>query len=221
MTITEAIKLQHTVRGFLKKEVPQEVIREVIELARLAPSNSNTQPWHIAVVSGEARQHLQEEVFKEVAQGITPYNEFPPGGVGLKGKYKERQYACAFQYYDSLGIPRDDKEARTKVALRNWQFFDAPHAAFISYPRTMGRASAIDIGIFLQTVMLLLIERGISCCPQGALASYHKPVRKIVPIPEENAILVGLSFGYKDEEHEANHCKMPREDVDSIASFAI
>ena len=199
--------------------MPEAVIREVLEIARFAPSNSNTQPWHLAVVSGEARERLQQAIFAEINDGVKPYPTFPSGGVGLKGVYKERQYACAFGYYGTMGIERDDMPARRALLLKNWEFFGAPHVAFLSMPETMHRANAIDLGIFLQTFMLLLTERGISSCPQGALGSYPGPARKIADIPEGNAILCGVSFGYADTGAQINAVRMDRESVENISSF--
>ena len=221
MNVSEAILRRRTIRAFKDEPVPEEILREVLELARYAPSNSNTQPWRIDIVSGEARQRLQADIFNEINAGTKPYPAFPPGGSGLKGRYKERQRECAFTYYGAVGIDREDKKARAKLSLKNWEFFGAPHAAFLSYPETMHRANAIDIGIFLQTLMLLFVERGIASCPQGALAAYPGPVKAMLPIPEGNAILCGLSFGYPDLDAQINSdaAKMDRETVDTFASF--
>ncbi len=221
MNVSEAIQARRTIRAFKTEPVPEALIREVLELAREAPSNSNTQPWRIDIVSGEARQRLQAAIFAEINAGVKPYPAFPPGGSGLKGRYKERQRECAFQYFGAVGIDKDDKEARMALSMKNWEFFGAPHAAFLSYPETMHRANAIDIGIFLQTLMLLFVERGIASCPQGALATYPGPVKAMLPIPEGNAILCGLSFGYPDLDAQINSvaAKMHREPVDVFASF--
>ena len=219
MNVTEALKARRTIRGYKTDPVPEETIREVLDLARLAPSNSNTQPWHFAVVSGDARHRLEKAIFDHMNAGNAPNPAFPPGGAGLWGPYKDRQYACAFRYYDSLGIKREDKEARGLTALRNWTFFGAPHAAFLSMPKTMNRANAIDLGIFLQSIMLLFTERGIGCCAQGALAAFPDPVREIADIPEDNAIMCGLSFGYEDPDAPANAARMDREPLETITSF--
>ena len=114
-----------------------------------------------------------------------------------------------------------DMQARRALSMKNWEFFGAPHAAFLSYPETMHRANAIDIGIFMQTIMLLFVERGIASCPQGALATYPGPVKAMLPIPEGNAILCGLSFGYPDMDAQINSAaaRMDREPVDVFASF--
>ena len=153
--------------------------------------------------------------------GVKPSPAFPPGGSGLKGRYKERQRECAYQYFAAVGIDKNDKQARTELSLKNWEFFGAPHAAFLSYPETMHRANAIDIGIFLQTIMLLFVERGIASCPQGALATFPEPVKAMLPIPEGNAILCGLSFGYPDMDAQINSeaAKMGREPIEVFSSI--
>jgi len=219
MDVTEALKQRRTTRGFLKKEVAKETLREIVELASLAPSNSNTQPWHIAIASGETRDAIETTVLQEVRNGMKPHPQWPPGGMGLQGEYKQRQYDCADRYYGSMGITREDTVARQELLALNWQFFGAPHAAFISMPAYMHRAHACDLGIFLQTLMLLMTERGIASCPQGALAAFPDVVKRFTQIPEENAILVGLSFGYADENARINSAKMPRESLETFASF--
>lgn len=220
MNVTDAVKGRRTIRGFLPDPVPAQVIRDILDTARHAPSNSNTQPWHISVVSGAARARLEASVFDAAKSGTLPNPHWPPGGVGLQGSYKERQYDCAFRYYDRMGIAREDKAARARLVQKNWQFFGAPHAGFISMPDYMHRAHALDLGIFLQTLMLLLTERGIGCIAQGALAAFPDLVRAQVHVPEGNAILCGISFGYIDEDALINTVKMPREELDSLASFA-
>ena len=220
MTATSLIRNRYSVRGFSSAPVPEDTIREVVNIARLAPSNSNTQPWHLAIVMGEARERLEGRVFEFMRNGGKPHPTFPPGGAGLTGPYKDRQYDCAFRYYDTMGIARSDMEGRQRLLERNWKFFGAPHAAFLSMPKSMHRANAIDLGIFLQSLMLLFSERGIATCPQGALAAFPDLVREVVTIPEDNAIMCGLSFGYEAEGEQINTVRMPREPLGKILSFA-
>ena len=122
MNVTEAVQKRRTVRQFLPDPVPEPVIREIVDIARQAPSNSNTQPWHISVVSGAARDRLQQNIMTKLQEGMEPHPYWPPGGVGLEGAYKERQYACAWEYYGTMGVARDDKEGRQNLLLRNWNF---------------------------------------------------------------------------------------------------
>ncbi len=219
MTVTEAIMERRTIRGFTDKEVPEDLIREIIDIARHSPSNCNTQPWHIAIVSGEAKEQLKEDLVSLILSGAKSNADWNRGDNGFTDIYKERQYDCAFRYYDSMNVSREDKMARKELFLENWKFFGAPHAAFISLPKTMNEINSIDIGIFLQSIIMLFTERGIACCPQGALANFPDPVRRIADIPEENGIIVGISFGYEDVGAQINSAKMPRATLDEIASF--
>ena len=219
-TVAELIKERYSVREYLDKPVPAEKIREIIGTAHLAPSNGNSQPWHIAVVSGETRIKIEKRIFQMLEEGVEPHPAFPPGGIGLKGIHKDRQRDCGFRYYGHMGVAREDTEARNKLAAENWRFYGAPHAAFISMPQTMHRANAIDLGIFLQSIMLLFAENGIGCIPQGALAAFPRAVREFVDIPEGNAIMVGISFGYEDKSAHVNELRMPRADLDEVFVYA-
>ncbi len=218
-SVTDIIRGRYSVRAFRPDPVADDVIREVFDLARLAPSNSNTQPWHVAVVSGKARQELERRLLAALSAGEKPSPTWPSGGVGLNGAYKQRQIDCAKGYYEIMDIDYEDRAARRDLLVNNWRFFGAPHAAFFSMPETMHRANAVDVGIFLQSVMLLMAERGIGSCPQGALASYPGPVREIAAIPDGNALLCGLSFGYEDPAGRANGVRMAREPLETVASF--
>lgn len=217
-SVSEIMQTRRSTRGFLPTPVPLEIIQEVVATARLAPSNSNTQPWHFAVVSGDALQQLSATILGMTAEGIKPNPAHLSGGFGLEGVYKERQYACAYTYYGSMGVAREDKAARHQLLLKNWEFFGAPHAGFLSMPATMHLANAVDLGIFLQSLMLLFAERGIGTIPQGALAAYPDPVKEIAEIPEENAIICGLSFGYPNPEAQINQLKQDRVAVEEMFS---
>ena len=118
-----------------------------------------------------------------------------------------------------MGIAREEKQKRMELMVKNWQFFDAPHVAFISMPKTMKEVNAIDIGIYLQSLMLLFVEHGISSCPQGALAFYPDPIIEKVGLPDDHGILCGISFGYEDEGAQINNVKMPRADLKECVSF--
>lgn len=217
MTVTDAIKGRYSVRGYLPDEVPEGLLREIFDIARLAPSNSNTQPWHVAIVSGEARERLSAAILAEVDAG-TPES---PGfeRARIHDEYRDRRRACGFSYYETMGVERDDIDGRRAIARKNFEFFGAPHVAFFSMPKSFERINALDVGILLQSVMLVLAERGIGCIAQGALASYPGPVREIAEVPVDNHILCGLSFGYEDLGAHINTVRMPREPLETVTSF--
>ncbi|MEM7097764.1 MAG: nitroreductase [Pseudomonadota bacterium] len=219
MNVSDAVKARRTIRGYKTDSVPQETIQEILNIARHAPSNSNIQPSHIAIFSADAKEKLRAAILAEFDEGKPPYPTWPSGGVGLHGIYKERRRACGFGYYDTMGVSRENKPGQRALLRKNWEFFGAPHVAFFSMPDTMHRANAVDMGIMLQTLMLLMTERGISCIPQGALASYPGPVYEMADIPEGNAILFGLSFGYADEDAQINQVIMDREPAENFSQL--
>ena len=219
MDVTEALQTRYSVRGYKPDRVPEELIREVFDVARLAPSNSNTQPWHVTVVSGEVRDQLEAALCALADEGAESDRTWPPPKGSITGEYRERRRACGFGYYATMGVDRDDREGRARIARKNYEFFGAPHVAFFSMPTTMGVPSAVDMGIFLQSVMLVMHERGIGCIPQGALATFEAPVREIAGIPDGNGLVCGMSFGFEAEGELINTVRMPRESVDSITTM--
>lgn len=217
MNVSDALRSRYSVRGYKPDPVPEETIREVLELARLAPSGSNVQPWHIAVVSGDACDGLREALCADFDARRPQSSGFERSDMA--GEYRDRRRACGFSYYETMGVTRDDSAGRMQIARKNYELFGAPHAAFFSMPSTFARNSALDVGIFLQTVMLLMVEYGIGCIPQGSLADYPDTVRRFVDFPQDNHILCGLSFGYEDVDAHINSVRMPRESLDTVASF--
>ena len=218
MTVTEAVQKRRSIRGFKPDPIPEALLQEIVELACLAPSNCNTQPWHLTVVSGAMRDRLEQEFMHALETGVTPTPAFKPGDMNLEGVYRERQIDCAVRYYNTMGIERQDREKRLWLAQKNWQFFGAPHVAFLSMPTSMGEVNAIDVGIYLQTFMLLLVERGLASIPQGALAHYPEPVERLIGLPEGHGILCGISFGYEDPSARINEVKTDRAPVSNTVT---
>lgn len=219
MQLNDALQQRMSIRAYQPKAVDPEIIREIFTLAQQAPSNCNSQPWHVNVVSGAARDRLELALIERVSNGQKPVSAFKPYDSGFVGEFKERQISCAVELWNAVGIERGDREARTELFLDNWRFFGAPHVAFISMPLDMGEGNALDVGIYLQTLMLLMVDRGLGCCPQGALALYPEPVFEIAKIPQGYGLLCGLSFGYADMSADKNQLKMPRLDVDESVTF--
>ena len=219
MNVADAIAERRSIRAFKPDPVPQDLLMSILESARNSASNCNTQPWHLSIVSGDARMRLAQALVAEVSQGNPSNEAFVSGMKGLKGTYKDRQYECAACLYGTMDIARGDKEARTALMIKNWEFFGAPHVGFISMPLTMGPTNAIDIGIYLQSLMLLLTENGLASCPQGALAMYPDPILKIAQIPEGNGVICGISFGYADESAQINKTKTPRDSIENTVTL--
>lgn len=218
MSIKSTLDSRQSVRGFTDKPVEPDLLRDIFAQAQRAPSNCNTQPWQVHVVSGDARDDLAASLKATVMSGAKPNPRFD-WFANYDGVYRERQIGAAVALYDAMDIGRDDKMARNMAMLRNWDFFGAPHAAFFAMPIRLGVMGAVDVGIYAQTLALLLEDNGIACCMQGALGQFPEPIEALFEIPEEFGILFGMSIGYADAQHPANQARTDREALDCAVTF--
>ncbi len=208
---------RRSVRGFISKPVEQTLLNRVFETASTAPSNCNTQPWECAVVSGDKLETLRQRIPDAFASGQWTM-DFPYDGK-YAGVYKERQYQAAADLYAAMGIAREDKVGRNAQFMRNFEFFGAPHVAFIFLPEPFGLREAADCGMFAQNLMLSLTAEGLASCPQTALSFNADLVREVLDIPPENKLLFGISFGYGDAEDPANRCRTQRAPLGECIRF--
>ena len=199
MDIYEAVTSRRAVRGFSDRPVPGDVLGRVLAAAAWAPSGSNIQPWHTYVLTGAPLAQLKKMVDERLAAG----DPFDPGEyemypAELTSPYRERRQMFAEQRYGALGIARGDLEARQRAAVANWQCFGAPAALFCYIDRGMGMPQWADVGMYLQTVMLLLRGEGLHSCPQMAWAKFHTSVAEVVFPPDRLMLFCGMSIGYED-----------------------
>lgn len=190
----DVVSRRRSMRDFKSDPVPREIIESVFGTAQRAPSNCNTQPWFVHVVTGETLEQLRQELPAKFAAGEIAL-DFPYDGQ-YEGVYKERQYASAAALYDSLGIARDQKAERNAWFMRNFSFFDAPAVAFFTLPTGFGLREACDLGMFAQTVMLGLTAHGLGSCPQTALAFLANVIRPALSLGDHEQLMFGMSFGY-------------------------
>ena len=164
ISLEHAIRQRRSVRGYLPDRVPEAVLQNIFELAQLAPSNCNVQPWKVYVASGALRDRLSTEMQRRIREGVTPNPDYDYRGDFL-GEYRTRQVECAVALYNEMGIERHDKPGRERAILRNFEFFDAPYMAFIGMDKAFGTTVAIDVGMYAQNLMLLLVAHGLHSCP--------------------------------------------------------
>ncbi|MFJ5262563.1 nitroreductase [Streptomyces sp. NPDC088387] len=199
MDVYEAVTSRRAVRGFTDREVPRETLERVLAAAVRAPSGSNLQPWRAYVLTGAPLAEVKKRAGERLAAGDPwdepQYQQYPPA---LKSPYRERRAAFGEQRYGSLGIPRHDIEARQRAASANWDCFGAPAALFCYIDRDLGPAQWSDVGMFLQTVMLLLRAEGLDSCAQMAWAKFHRTVAEVVSPPDELILFCGMSIGFED-----------------------
>jgi nitroreductase len=215
MNVSEAVATRRTVRAFLDKPVDQAVLRRVLEKAQNAPSGGNTQPWNATVITGEPLAKLLADVAAILPEGTArhkpEYAIYPPE---LDGAYAERRKGVGEAMYAALEIPRDNKMGRLMWFAKNFQAFGAPVLMLIHTPRYMGRPQWSDIGMWLQTVCLLLREEGLDTCPQEAWAIYQEQIRAVVDIPEDHIFFCGMGIGWRDPDAPVNQFPVPRAPLD-------
>lgn len=216
-SIETLLKNRRSVRGFLPTPVPSDQLQNVFALAQHAPSNCNTQPWVVHVVSGEKLETLRRVLPQNTMMGkMTP--DFPYNGK-YDGVYKERQYDAANQMYGALNIPREEKHKRMEVFLRNYSFFGAPHVAFLFLPESFGLREAADVGMYAQSLMLALTANGIASCPQTSLGFHAEVVREILSVEPSCKLLFGISFGYEDTQDPINQARVGRAALEENTVF--
>lgn len=218
ITVEQAVRERRSVRAFLPLEVPEATLREIFALAQQAPSNCNTQPWTVQVVSGDLCKRLRERLTVACTDPSQHRPDFPYDGR-YSGVYQARQHDAAAQLYGAMGIARDDKASRGRAMQANFAFFGAPHVAFICLPEPFGLREAADCGIYLQTLMLVLTGHGLASCPQAALSFQAPVVREVLGLPDEMRILFGLSFGHEDPDARANGCRVGRAALQEAVAF--
>jgi nitroreductase len=223
MNVYEALASRRSVRDFLPTPVPGEVIRRVLTAAARAPSGGNVQPWHIDVVAGERLDELKAVMrrrLQQVAAGDDAerpeYDIYPKE---LVAPYRDYRYQLGEAMYATMGIPREDKPARLKWFARNFQFFGAPMALFCSIDRRMGPPQWSDLGMLLQSVMLLLREEGLDSCPQECWSVYPQTIGRFIGLPAERMLFCGMSIGHANPEHPVNRLASERAGLSQFATF--
>ena len=218
-SLADALRSRRSVRGFLDKPVPEETLKAIFELAQLAPSNCNIQPWKVFVASGEVRDELRRRMVEKVTAGVPMEPDFEPNAGKFSGVYRQRQVDCAVELYNNMGIARDDKPGRMRAQLRNFELFDAPHVVFIGMEREFGPTVALDVGMYIQSLMLAMTAYGVGSCAQGSMRYFPNDVREVFGEPASTAILVGISFGYEDPDVAANRTRVGRAPLADSVSF--
>ncbi|GAA1923729.1 nitroreductase [Nocardioides hwasunensis] len=216
-TLTRLLDERWTCRQFRAEPVPQTDIERLLTLAQRTPSWCNTQPWHVEVTSGEGTGRLRSALAEHVmTHPQSPDFAFPPAYSGI---YRDRRRACGFQLYDSVGIAQDDSDRRLQQMLRNFEFFDAPHVAIVTTEQDLGTYGAIDCGLWVSTFLLGAQALGIAAAPQAALAAYPDLLREHFGLPEHRRVVVGVSFGYADDEHPVNGFRTSRAALEEAVSW--
>ncbi len=219
MSVSQVLESRSSCRSFKKEEVDQDLLNALFNKAQQSPSNCNVQPWQVIVVSGKKKDELKNRLIQNVMQQQKPNPDFD-WEIAYQNEHRERQFGAADALYSAMDIKREEKQKRQMAMLRNWAFFDAPHVAIFTMDKYLNIMGAVDMGIYAQSLSLLLQEQGISSCMQGALGQFPQPIRDIFDLPEERGVLFGMSFGYADEEAEVNTARTTRVELEKAVIFA-
>lgn len=215
MDVTSAVNHRKSVRDFKPEPVSNETIAELLRVASRAPSGGNVQPWRIFVLNGAAmtrfKSFIAEAELEEAAYSVYP--------KGLTEPYRSSRFAIGEQLYAAIGIPREDKPARLEQMAKNFEFFGAPAAIFCYFDRQMGPPQWSDLGMFLQTFMLLATEAGLDTCAQESWANFESAVTEFVGAPDELRLFCAIAIGHENTDHAINTIVSQREPLEVFATF--
>ena len=216
MDVTTAVHARISARDFLADPVADATLRQLLVDASYAPSGGNLQPWRIYVVNGESMARLREYLPTQPPLEAGEYDIYPKA---LTEPYRTNRFTIGEQMYATLGIARDDKQGRFQQFARNGDFFGAPAALFCFVDRQMGLPQWSDLGMFLQTFMLLAVERGLATCAQEYWSVRHGAIASFVGAPENEMLFCGMSIGYADPAAPVNGLRSERMPLDQWARF--
>lgn len=217
MDVSEAVLSRRSVRAFKNTPVPEDVLRRVLDAARWAPSGCNFQPWEATIVTGAPLRELQAKMLASPMQDPREYNWDAPEVIP---DCLARLHGVGKAMYSAMGIGRGDTEARTKFMASNMVSFGAPAVLLCYFDRRMGPPQWSDVGMWLQTIMLLLRGEGLDSCPQEALSLYAKLIKNFIGVSDETHIFFcGIAIGYRDPDAAVNSFPREREPVDGNVRF--
>ncbi|MBR0871412.1 nitroreductase [Bradyrhizobium tropiciagri] len=216
--IDEVMARRLSCREFTGTPVSRTTVEQILRVARFAPSGANIQPWHVYVLAGAAKTEVSAAILRafesEPNEHVSEYqyyaSEFPEPYLGRRQEFGRL-------YYNSLGIAQSDTAARSRQTAKNFTFFGASVGLIVTIDRRLAVGSWLDLGMFIQNVMLAAVGRGLQSCPQETFAKYHRILRPLLSIPAEQMVACGISLGHPREQPKAR--LMPRADLEAFASF--
>ena len=219
MTVEEAVAGRRSIRAFLPKPVPRELIERILSIAGRAPSGSNVQPWRVWVLQGRARDEIVREAVARYDRNEMSEREYDYYPVKWREPYLARRRACGWGLYGTLGIGRTDKDKMHAQHARNYAFFDAPVGLIFSIDRDLGRGSWLDYGMFLEAIMVAARQFALETCPQAAWLSFHDLLQRRLGIPPEETVVCGMAMGYPDRHEKVNTFTPERMKVEEFTTF--
>ena len=220
MNVSAAIDTRMSCRAFLSTPVPAHTVREILEIAKRAPSGGNLQPWHVYVLAGapltEFLQAIRAKLPANPRGEGAEYDVYPKE---ITDPYRSRRFKCGEDLYATINVPRDDKRARLAQFARNYEIFGAPVELFFAIDRQMGLGQWADLGMFMQSIMLLAREHGLHTCAQEAWAVWHKSIEEFLGMPPHLMLFCGMAVGYRDEAAAINRLRTDRAPLAEFATL--
>jgi len=216
MNVSEAVASRNSVRAFLKKQVDNKLLKQLLTLSSRSPSGGNIQPWKIFVINNSSMKEFLEFQKNWTKPDMPAYDIYP---LNLKEPYRTSRFELGEQMYKLLGIGREDKDARLAQIMENFRFFGAPCAIFCFVDRQMGPPQWSDLGMFLQTFMLLAKEAGLDTCAQEAWSIKHESVSEFLGAEDSDLLFCGMAIGYKDQSASVNSLNSERRPLKDWAKF--
>ena len=208
MNVSEAVERRISIRGFLDKPVSGALVKDILVRAARAPSGGNLQPWRVYALTGQPLADFKA-IVRANPFGETPeYDVYPPN---LWEPFRTRRWQNGEELYSTIGIPREDKPARLRQLAKNGEFFGAPVGIFFCLDRKLGPPQWADLGMYMQNVMLLAVERGLDTCPQEYWARYPETVGKFLNLPADHMLFSGMALGYQDPDAPINRLRASRD----------
>jgi nitroreductase len=216
-SVFSVLRERRSVRGFLPDEVPAETLEAIFEAAQYAPSWCNIQPWRAWVTRGEQTRAVAAAMMK-AAETEAPAPDFawPPEYPEPYGRHRVE---CGVALYTAMGVARTDRPARHDAWMRNFRAFDAPHIALVAIDKRFNHYAMLDLGCWLQSVLLAAHSYGVATCAEASLATFPGAVRGVLGIPDELGVVVGIAMGYEDPAVKANGCRTTRAPLDANVRF--
>jgi nitroreductase len=215
MFVSEAVTARRSVRQFTDTPVASDTIRDLLRRAARGPSGGNLQPWRIYVINDASMARFRAFIADRPASG-GEYDIYPPN---LWEPYRTNRFTVGEQMYATIGIARDDRAGRLRQFARNQDFFGAPAALFCFIDRRLGPPQWSDLGMFLQTFMLLAQEAGVDTCAQEFWSVHHEAVREFVGAPDEELLFCGVAIGHADPDAPINSLVTERMPFEEWATF--
>jgi nitroreductase len=220
--VDAAITTRRSLRAFLPTAVPRESIEQILEVAARAPSGTNTQPWKVYVLTGEAKASLSRKIvaaYDDPVERATHTEEYAYYPTEWKSPFIDRRRKVGWDLYSLLGIAKTDKARMHAQHRRNYEFFGAPVGLMFTISRTMRQGSWLDYGMFLQSIMVAARGRGLDTCPQAAFTQFHRIITAHIGAPDDEQLVCGMSLGYADPAAIENTLVTEREPLSGFARF--